>query len=131
MRPKTTLITFLSLINKGFQRPELIELIEQERRYALFGKNLGWFWCLLICFAPDRGCASGADRGNGREFADIGWSRFLSVVTDPETAKPEIQNPRFPAAQKHRADTKMQFWFTLRISCKRNTPSEGSDGGKK
>jgi hypothetical protein len=34
-------LTFLSLINKGFQRPELIELIEQERRYAFFGKNLG------------------------------------------------------------------------------------------
>ena len=29
--PDLLLITFLSLINKGFQRPELIELIEQER----------------------------------------------------------------------------------------------------
>ena len=31
-------------------RPELIELIEQERRYALFGKNMGWFWRLLDRF---------------------------------------------------------------------------------
>jgi mRNA-degrading endonuclease RelE of RelBE toxin-antitoxin system len=27
-------------------RHELIELIEQERRYALFGKNLDGFWRL-------------------------------------------------------------------------------------
>jgi hypothetical protein len=52
-------------------------------------------------------------------------------VADPETAYPEAQNRRFPAAQKHSAEAKMQFWFTLRISCKRNTPSEGFDGGKK
>jgi hypothetical protein len=51
------------------------------------------------------------------------------VVADPETANPEIQNPRFPAAQKHSAEAKMQFWLTLRISCKRNTRSEGFDGG--
>ena len=44
-------LTFLSLINKGFHRPELIELIEQERRYALFDKDLGWFWCLWRRFA--------------------------------------------------------------------------------
>ena len=30
------LITFLSLINKGFQRPELIELIEQEGAVRFF-----------------------------------------------------------------------------------------------
>jgi hypothetical protein len=41
MALQTAPITFLSPINKGFQRPELIELIEQERRYALFGKDLG------------------------------------------------------------------------------------------
>jgi hypothetical protein len=52
-------------------------------------------------------------------------------VTDPETANPEIQNPRVPAAQKHSAEAKMQFWFTLRISCKRNTAAKGFDGGKK
>jgi hypothetical protein len=51
------------------------------------------------------------------------------VVADPETANPEIQNPRFPAAQKHSAEAKMQFWLTLRISCKRNTRSEGFEGG--
>jgi hypothetical protein len=30
LSPHTAHLTFLSLINKGFQRPELIELIEQE-----------------------------------------------------------------------------------------------------
>jgi len=53
------------------------------------------------------------------------------VVTVPETADLEIQNPLFPAAQKHSAEAEMQFWFTLRISCKRNTPFEDFDGGKK
>ena len=31
-------LTFLSLINKGFQRPELIELIEQEGATRFFEK---------------------------------------------------------------------------------------------
>jgi hypothetical protein len=47
MRPKTTLITFLSFINKGLQRPELIELIEQEgatRFFVKIWKLFGAFW---------------------------------------------------------------------------------------
>jgi hypothetical protein len=32
------LITFLSLTNKGSQRPELLELIEQEGAARFFGK---------------------------------------------------------------------------------------------
>jgi hypothetical protein len=38
MRPNTKPITFLSLINKGFQRAELIELIEQEGATRFFVK---------------------------------------------------------------------------------------------
>jgi hypothetical protein len=45
-------IAFLSLINKGFQRPELKRTYRTRRRYALFGKNMGWFWCLLKRSAP-------------------------------------------------------------------------------
>jgi hypothetical protein len=36
--PDLCSITFLSLINKGFQRPELLELIEQEGATRFFGK---------------------------------------------------------------------------------------------
>ena len=42
-RPNLLPITFLSLKNKGFQRPELIELLEQERATPVFLKILGWF----------------------------------------------------------------------------------------
>jgi hypothetical protein len=38
---QTAPITFLSLINKGFQRPELIELIEQEGATRFFNKYEG------------------------------------------------------------------------------------------
>jgi hypothetical protein len=36
LRPNKLPLTFLSLKNKGFQRPELIELLEQERATPVF-----------------------------------------------------------------------------------------------
>jgi hypothetical protein len=50
LRPETTLQTAKFEEKQYVTGRELIELIEQERRYALFDKNMDAFWCLWSRF---------------------------------------------------------------------------------
>ena len=74
LRVHLWLITFLSLKNKAFQRPELRRTSRTRRRCALFCRNLGGFWR----FWPPARPGFRADRPLRRADCELRPGRFQS-----------------------------------------------------
>ena len=88
LRPDLWPITFLSLKNKAFQRPELIEHLEQERRCAF----LNFFWCFLVIVEPFQPNFRGSGSGSSASSS----SCELDGTTDPAPLSTSQSDQRLP-----------------------------------